>query len=162
MYGVIHALCTVLWWRESPAAIVGLAALCAGDGLAEVAGRAAGKDAAKLPHNKSKVCTTYAGCSASQVARSQITLTTEATQPTCVCVYVCVCVCVPQTWVGSLACAVASFAASLPFVMLFNKRGFLDQRLTVSQTMNAAHGVIKNSSSLTHSCAMRLHGQQLL
>lgn len=54
LYGLVHALCTAVWFRDSPAALVGLAALCAGDGMAEVAGRAWGGKRT-LPHNKSKV-----------------------------------------------------------------------------------------------------------
>ncbi len=30
LYGVVHAALTVGWWRDSPAALVALAALCAG------------------------------------------------------------------------------------------------------------------------------------
>jgi dolichol kinase len=41
-YGLAHAWLCASYWRESPAGLVGIAALCAGDGMAEVIGRRCG------------------------------------------------------------------------------------------------------------------------
>eukprot|EP00276_Gloeochaete_wittrockiana_P013523 CAMPEP_0184331726 /NCGR_PEP_ID=MMETSP1089-20130417/1007_1 /TAXON_ID=38269 ORGANISM="Gloeochaete wittrockiana, Strain SAG46.84" /NCGR_SAMPLE_ID=MMETSP1089 /ASSEMBLY_ACC=CAM_ASM_000445 /LENGTH=244 /DNA_ID=CAMNT_0026654789 /DNA_START=60 /DNA_END=794 /DNA_ORIENTATION=- len=51
-YGIIHTLATMLFWR-SPVAVAVVCVLCAGDGFAEVFGRALGKNL-PLPWNKSK------------------------------------------------------------------------------------------------------------
>jgi hypothetical protein len=39
LYGLAHVALTVAAWRSSPAAAAGLAALCAGDGAADIGGR---------------------------------------------------------------------------------------------------------------------------
>lgn len=47
---------TVIFWRASPAGIVALAALCGGDGMADVCGRRWGaKMGGGLPYNRQKV-----------------------------------------------------------------------------------------------------------
>jgi len=58
LYGAIHALFTVVWWRSSAAGMVGLAALCAGDGLAGLYGTWYWRELGRLPHNPDK---TWAG-----------------------------------------------------------------------------------------------------
>ncbi|KAF6263183.1 hypothetical protein COO60DRAFT_1698945 [Scenedesmus sp. NREL 46B-D3] len=62
LYGLAHVALTVAAWRSSPAAAAGLAALCAGDGAADLGGRAwaarMGLQSGRLPHNKAK---TWAG-----------------------------------------------------------------------------------------------------
>ena len=55
LYGLVHTVLTVIYWRTSPAAIVGLAATCGGDGVADIAGRRYGHLLGPLPHNKKKV-----------------------------------------------------------------------------------------------------------
>ena len=52
MYGLVHTVATVLLWK-SPAAVVSLAVLCGGDGLAEVVGRSV--PSPHLPWNPNKV-----------------------------------------------------------------------------------------------------------
>jgi phytol kinase len=39
IYVVVLAVCILLWWRDSPAGVVALAALAAGDGAADLVGR---------------------------------------------------------------------------------------------------------------------------
>lgn len=53
LYGIVHAVATVIFWRDSPDGILALSVLCGGDGLAEVIGRTV--PSRKLPHNRSKV-----------------------------------------------------------------------------------------------------------
>eukprot|EP00878_Enallax_costatus_P027661 GHUV01029803.1.p1 GENE.GHUV01029803.1~~GHUV01029803.1.p1 ORF type:complete len:122 (+),score=15.04 GHUV01029803.1:402-767(+) len=58
LYGLSHVILTIVAWRNHPAAAAGIAALCAGDGMADVCGRrwgARGPLAGTLPHNKQKV-----------------------------------------------------------------------------------------------------------
>lgn len=52
LYGLVHSAMTVALWK-TPAAVISLAVLCGGDGLAEVIGKSA--PSAKLPYNKDKV-----------------------------------------------------------------------------------------------------------
>ena len=54
MYGLLHVLVTLYFWRASPVGIIALAVLCVGDGLAEVVGRG-GWTIGALPWNKKKV-----------------------------------------------------------------------------------------------------------
>uniref|UniRef100_A0A383VFP1 Phytol kinase n=1 Tax=Tetradesmus obliquus TaxID=3088 RepID=A0A383VFP1_TETOB len=62
LYGLAHVALTLVAWRSSPASAAGLAALCAGDGAADVGGRLwaarMGGQAGRLPHNTAK---TWAG-----------------------------------------------------------------------------------------------------
>lgn len=51
IYGIVHAAVTVLCWRQ-PAAILAIAALCGGDGMAEVIGTSIASP--KLPWNLNK------------------------------------------------------------------------------------------------------------
>ena len=51
IYGIVHAAVTILCWRQ-PAAILAIATLCGGDGLAEVIGTSAASP--KLPWNQNK------------------------------------------------------------------------------------------------------------
>jgi phytol kinase len=51
-YGIIFVLCTLLFWRDSPAGILALMILCGGDGLADIVGRRWGTH--KLPFNRDK------------------------------------------------------------------------------------------------------------
>jgi phytol kinase len=51
-YGVVFVVCTLLFWRGSPAGILALMLMCGGDGLADVVGRRWGT--AKLPFNPDK------------------------------------------------------------------------------------------------------------
>ncbi|KAH7619680.1 hypothetical protein Ndes2526B_g06661 [Nannochloris sp. 'desiccata'] len=51
IYGIVHAAVAVLCWRQ-PAAIIAIATLCGGDGLAEVVG--ASVTSSKLPWNRNK------------------------------------------------------------------------------------------------------------
>ncbi len=51
-YGLVFVICTVLFWRTSPAGILALMLMCGGDGLADVVGRRFGQ--AKLPFNADK------------------------------------------------------------------------------------------------------------
>jgi len=54
VYGVVHGLAAILFWKSSPVGIVVLAFLCAGDGLAEIVGTRIGSSN-PLPHNPKKV-----------------------------------------------------------------------------------------------------------
>ena len=38
-YGLIFALSTAVWWRESPLSVISLMLLCVGDGFADLVGR---------------------------------------------------------------------------------------------------------------------------
>ncbi len=51
-YGIVFVLCTILFWRQSPAGVVALMLMCGGDGLADVVGRRWGRR--KLPFNPNK------------------------------------------------------------------------------------------------------------
>jgi phytol kinase len=51
-YGVVFVLLTLVFWRESPAGIMALMALCGGDGLADIVGRRLGTR--KLPGHTNK------------------------------------------------------------------------------------------------------------
>ena len=51
-YAAAHVAATLLFWRHSPAGVLGLAVLCGGDGLAEVVGRSIRTP--RLPHNRNK------------------------------------------------------------------------------------------------------------
>eukprot|EP00879_Flechtneria_rotunda_P012203 GHRR01012744.1.p1 GENE.GHRR01012744.1~~GHRR01012744.1.p1 ORF type:complete len:223 (+),score=75.04 GHRR01012744.1:674-1342(+) len=65
LYGLAHVLLTVIAWRNNPPAAAGLAALCAGDGLADVLGRRWGNRgplAGTLPHNRDKTWVGTATC----------------------------------------------------------------------------------------------------
>jgi len=53
VYGVVHGLAAILFWKSSPVGIVVLAFLCAGDGLAEIVGTRIGSSN-PLPHNPKK------------------------------------------------------------------------------------------------------------
>lgn len=57
LYGIVHTAATLITFTSSPAAVVALSALCAGDGLADVAGRRFGrlKPLGKLPWSPGKV-----------------------------------------------------------------------------------------------------------
>jgi phytol kinase len=35
-YGIVFVICTFVYWRHSPAAIIGLSILCGGDGIADI------------------------------------------------------------------------------------------------------------------------------
>ena len=60
LYGLVHALWTLVWWRgPSPCAVVGLSALCGGDGLAGILGPRLGHMLGRLPHNRDKVRTSH-------------------------------------------------------------------------------------------------------
>jgi len=52
VYGLVFVLCTLAFWRTSPAGIAALMILCGGDGLADVLGRRFGRR--RLPHNPTK------------------------------------------------------------------------------------------------------------
>mmetsp|Transcript_4066 Transcript_4066/g.10145 ORF Transcript_4066/g.10145 Transcript_4066/m.10145 type:complete len:243 (-) Transcript_4066:141-869(-) len=65
VYGLVHTALTLAWWRSTPPAIMGITALCAGDGMAEVVGRRAGRVLGPLPYNRQK---TVAGTLACVVA----------------------------------------------------------------------------------------------
>jgi phytol kinase len=51
IYGIVHAAITVVCWRQ-PAALLAIAALCGGDGLAEVVGTSVASP--RLPWNRNK------------------------------------------------------------------------------------------------------------
>jgi phytol kinase len=51
-YGLVFVVCTVVFWRTSPAGILALMLMCGGDGLADVVGRRLGR--ARLPFNPAK------------------------------------------------------------------------------------------------------------
>lgn len=53
VYGVVHGLAAILFWKGSPVGVVTLAFLCAGDGVAELVGRRLG-GSNPLPHNPEK------------------------------------------------------------------------------------------------------------
>jgi phytol kinase len=55
LYGLIHAAFTVVYWRASPDGIVGLAALCGGDGLADIVGRRWGRRLGRVSWSPQKV-----------------------------------------------------------------------------------------------------------
>lgn len=62
-YAIVHVATTLLLWRSSPAAVLALASLCGGDGLAEVVGRSArGAAAARLPHSPNKTVAGSLAC----------------------------------------------------------------------------------------------------
>ncbi|KAL0478495.1 hypothetical protein AKO1_004282 [Acrasis kona] len=52
-YGIVFVVCTTLFWRNSPAGVMGLCVLCGGDGLADVIGRKYGRDKLGPWSNKS-------------------------------------------------------------------------------------------------------------
>ena len=54
-YGAVNGLAAICFWRTSAVGIMTITFLCAGDGLAEVAGRRMGRSN-PLPHNPQKVC----------------------------------------------------------------------------------------------------------
>ncbi|KAL6630680.1 hypothetical protein ACP70R_028531 [Stipagrostis hirtigluma subsp. patula] len=62
-YACAVTLTTIIFWRTSPISIAVICNLCAGDGVADIAGRRFGH--AKLPHNPEK---SYAGTVANFVA----------------------------------------------------------------------------------------------
>ena len=51
-YGIVFVVCTLVFWRTSPAGILALMLMCGGDGLADLVGRRWGS--AKLPMNPAK------------------------------------------------------------------------------------------------------------
>lgn len=51
-YGLVFVMLTLVFWRESPAGIMALMALCGGDGLADIVGRRLGRR--KLPGQTNK------------------------------------------------------------------------------------------------------------
>lgn len=62
-YGLVHTAATLLWWRDSPASVVALCTLCAGDGAAEVVGRSRlGKLLGQLPWNRRKTVAGTLAC----------------------------------------------------------------------------------------------------
>eukprot|EP00775_Hariotina_reticulata_P001450 gene1450-1792_t len=64
-YGLAHVVLTLLAWRSAPA-VAGIAALCAGDGLADIVGRRWGGAGSwiggSLPHNRNKTWAGSLGC----------------------------------------------------------------------------------------------------
>lgn len=72
LYGCSHVALTLVFWRENPAAVLGIAALCAGDGLADIFGRRWGRTV--LPHNKAKTWVGSAACVAGSFAVSILLL----------------------------------------------------------------------------------------
>lgn len=54
LYGLVHTGLVVVAWRSHPAAVLALTAVCWGDGLADVVGRAA-RSPNPLPWNRGKV-----------------------------------------------------------------------------------------------------------
>ncbi|KAG1672212.1 hypothetical protein FOA52_002913 [Chlamydomonas sp. UWO 241] len=60
MYGIVSSTWTVLFWKDTPVGIVGLAALYGGDGLAGLLGIRYGS--ARLPHNRNKTWVGTAAC----------------------------------------------------------------------------------------------------
>jgi phytol kinase len=52
IYGIMFVLLTVLFWKDHPAGILGLMALCGGDGLADIVGRRI--KSRPIPWSKSK------------------------------------------------------------------------------------------------------------
>ena len=69
-YGVCHVLAAAVWWLESPHGVVAIAALCAGDGLAEVVGRRWGKKSGALPWNADKSWAGSAACAVASLGAS--------------------------------------------------------------------------------------------
>ena len=62
VYGAVHWLAAAAFWLDSPVGVVAIAALCAGDGFADIVGRRLGRSAsARLPWNADK---SYAGTAA--------------------------------------------------------------------------------------------------
>lgn len=53
LYGLVIAALTALFWRDSPAGALGIAVLCAGDGMADIVGRRYG-DSNKLFYSPQK------------------------------------------------------------------------------------------------------------
>jgi len=51
-YGLVFIVCTIVFWRQSPAGILALMMMCGGDGLADIVGRRWGRH--KLPLNPEK------------------------------------------------------------------------------------------------------------
>lgn len=51
-YGAAFVVCTVVFWRSSPAGLLALMAMCGGDGLADIVGRRLG--GRRLPFNPGK------------------------------------------------------------------------------------------------------------
>jgi phytol kinase len=51
-YGVVFVICTLVFWRHSPAGVLALMLMCGGDGLADIVGRRLGR--AKLPFSPEK------------------------------------------------------------------------------------------------------------
>jgi phytol kinase len=62
-YGIVFVVCTLVFWRTSPAGILALMLMCGGDGLADLIGRRWGS--AKLPMNPAK---SWAGSAAMLLA----------------------------------------------------------------------------------------------
>lgn len=54
MYGMVHGLAAILFWRGSSTGLLTITFLCAGDGVAEVVGSRLG-GGNPLPHNAKKV-----------------------------------------------------------------------------------------------------------
>ena len=70
VYGVCHVLAAAVWWLESPHGVVAIAALCAGDGLAEVVGRRWAKRSGPLPWNANKSWAGSAACAVASLGAS--------------------------------------------------------------------------------------------
>ncbi|KAJ7294587.1 hypothetical protein O6H91_03G127100 [Diphasiastrum complanatum] len=68
-YAIAISAVTILFWRNSPISAVAVANLCAGDGIADIAGRSFGS--IKLPYNKNK---SYAGSFAMFIFSSFISI----------------------------------------------------------------------------------------
>jgi dolichol kinase len=65
LYGLVHTGLVTVAWRTHPAAVLALTAVCWGDGLADVVGRAA-RSPHPLPWNRAKVGRSL-GCCAKAV-----------------------------------------------------------------------------------------------
>uniref|UniRef100_A0A803NWP4 phytol kinase n=1 Tax=Cannabis sativa TaxID=3483 RepID=A0A803NWP4_CANSA len=51
-YVIVLILCALVFWRESPVAVISLSMMCGGDGVADIMGRRFGS--AKIPYNPDK------------------------------------------------------------------------------------------------------------
>ncbi|XP_030487139.2 probable phytol kinase 1, chloroplastic [Cannabis sativa] len=51
-YVIVLILCALVFWRESPVAVIALSMMCGGDGVADIMGRRFGS--AKIPYNPDK------------------------------------------------------------------------------------------------------------
>jgi phytol kinase len=58
-YGIIFVVLTIIYWKSSPVGMIALMLMCGGDGLADIFGRAWGKN--RIPWNKAKTWIGSAG-----------------------------------------------------------------------------------------------------